>query len=897
MARQNKVISNMVGGEISPLMYGRSDVGLYAKAMAKVENFICLALGGARYRNGTSFVKSTRLNKPGVFIPFQFNDSQAYLIEATDRKFRFYTQGAAILETALTITGVSAASPGVITTSDVHGLSVGDEVYIDTVVGADALETQLNGRFFLVGSVPSTTTLTLTGIAPGGGGAQGTSIGLLLAMTYSPAVVNTTSSGAYTSGGALARVYEVDSPYTEADLDEVQYAQNADTMYFAHQNYEPYKLTRSANTSWAMGTYTRTADPFTSTPVTISGATQANPAVITATAHGLTNGSRVVITAVGGMTQLNGNAYYVANKATNTFQLADSTGALVNSTAYGAYTSGGTATPTDNFPGAVTFLDSGRIMFGGSPANPQTVWASKAPSVGATDFDNFTTGTAATDAIIFTLAPIHGKVDAIQWMTNTSKYVLLGTYGALRTLYGDTTSEPISPTAVTAKSVNSFGCARTLPVSNGDSLFFVQRGAKALRSIEYDFSTDQYVTTDRNLVTEHLVQPAGYKQIVEVQGSATVGMPDSIWGVRNDGKLLGLTYKDKEQISGWHRHYLGGSHVDTHNLTRDFAKVLSAGVMPRITDGDQLWFIVERAINGLTVRSAEYMADEPAYPIRHNFLSGVEVADDDIDLATYRNHLFETQKDALHLDMAVLFDGSALGVAAASSVTPAAITGDTTITATIGVFKASHVGREIWKQYDINGNGGGRAEITAFNSDTSVDVTVLSDFDNTNSIPAGNWFLTSDTIAGLDHLEGETVGVLTDGGPDLEAVVSSGAITISHQASKVYVGYTYTGTLQTLNLDFGGVTGTAADKRRRLDKTMLRFKDSVGPRFGTNAYRTDAITFFRPDFDRPTPPFSGVYPIQYSDRWEDEKAIVILQQQPLPCTVLGVDHFGDAADE
>lgn len=73
---------------------------------------------------------------------------------------------------------------------------------------------------------------------------------------------------------------------------------------------------------------------------TITGATQANPVVITSagvqaalTAANGGNGSAVYIEGVAGMTQLNGNHYTVANLATNTFELSG-----INGTAYGAFT-------------------------------------------------------------------------------------------------------------------------------------------------------------------------------------------------------------------------------------------------------------------------------------------------------------------------------------------------------------------------------------------------------------------------------------------------------------------------------------------------------------------------------------------------------------------------------
>jgi len=79
-------------------------------------------------------------------------------------------------------------------------------------------------------------------------------------------------------------------------------------------------------------------------PVSITAASQANPIVISAAGHGFSNGNLVDISDVAGMTQLNGNRYKVASATANTFALTDEhTGANVNGTSYGAYTSGGKA--------------------------------------------------------------------------------------------------------------------------------------------------------------------------------------------------------------------------------------------------------------------------------------------------------------------------------------------------------------------------------------------------------------------------------------------------------------------------------------------------------------------------------------------------------------------------
>jgi hypothetical protein len=73
----------------------------------------------------------------------------------------------------------------------------------------------------------------------------------------------------------------------------------------------------------------------------ITGATNATPIVITATAHGFTNGDIVVINKVAGNLAANG-VWAIAGVATNTFQLTDPITAG-NAVGSAAYTSGGYA--------------------------------------------------------------------------------------------------------------------------------------------------------------------------------------------------------------------------------------------------------------------------------------------------------------------------------------------------------------------------------------------------------------------------------------------------------------------------------------------------------------------------------------------------------------------------
>lgn len=75
----------------------------------------------------------------------------------------------------------------------------------------------------------------------------------------------------------------------------------------------------------------------------ISAISQANPGVVTDTAHGYNNGDLILLSGIVGMTQLNQRYAIVTSKTTNTYTMTDMFGVPINTTGYGAYVSGGTA--------------------------------------------------------------------------------------------------------------------------------------------------------------------------------------------------------------------------------------------------------------------------------------------------------------------------------------------------------------------------------------------------------------------------------------------------------------------------------------------------------------------------------------------------------------------------
>lgn len=100
--------------------------------------------------------------------------------------------------------------------------------------------------------------------------------------------------------------------------------------------------------------------------VTITGISNANPTVVLAPGHGFSNGETVNIKGVIGMTEINqsmAQAYTVASATANTFQLSG-----MDSTAFGVYTSGGTATRVKNQVSGMNYLLGNTVVAVGDGA-------------------------------------------------------------------------------------------------------------------------------------------------------------------------------------------------------------------------------------------------------------------------------------------------------------------------------------------------------------------------------------------------------------------------------------------------------------------------------------------------------------------------------------------------
>lgn len=847
----NQAFVNFASGELSPNVWARTDRPFYTTGLEIMRNFFPLLTGGAHYRPGFRYINHTRLNKKAFLLAFEFNDEQAYDLEFTDLKMRVIKDGGNVLETAKVITGITAAAQGVVT-SNGHGFLDGDEVYLASIVGM----TELNGQFVIVSDKDANT---------------------FKMKDVDGNYINTSTYTAYASGGTAARVYEITTPYAEADLWQLKMAQTADLGYIVHPFYEPMKLTRTGHAAWTLTTYPRTADPFIGALKNITGATKANPCVVTVVGHGYTTGQRIRIASVVGMTELNGNSYYITKLTADTFSLSTLAGVVVDSSAYGAWSAGGTVA-LERFPGAVGFY-SGRLNMGGCDDAPDTFWGSKGPntSTGVPQFDDFTTGTAAGDAYSFTITSQNGTSDRIRWFSGTSKHMLIGTFGGVYKANGGSDGAPITPTAIAIAPMSSYGVADQNPIFVGSQTVYIENGGRTLRSFEFDLLGDSYAAFDKNLLAEEIT----YGGVI--QTAFTQGRPDLIWGVRADGVLLSCTFLSKEEVAGWARHYIGGN-----------GKVLSAAADYRSNNFDRLVICVERTINGLTRRSLEYYDEDPQVLDITDYYTGVDEETD--DTLVFRNLTFEKQKEFVRLDSALILDTTQ-----AATLTLSAVSGDS-VTATAGssVFVAGDVGRYIFIKY-LTGFEAGVAKITAYTSGTVVTVQVLQAFAST-SVATGGWYLMTSTVRGLGHLEGASVGVITDGGVHANKTVSGGAITLDYPARYVIVGFKYLGIGRSLDLEFGAQIGIAQGRPRNVQRLIFKFRNTMGGKFGTSErslYKVSSLAYRKAgDFlDRPPLLFSGVKePINY-DNWGVTKHFYFVQDEAQPMTVLAVVPLMDVTTE
>ena len=844
MARVAVQLTNFTSGELSPRLDGRNDLAKYSSGCATLENLVVYPHGSAARRPGTNFVaevadstKKTRL------IPFEFSTTQTYMLEFSNLKIRVYKDNGAVLEGDKTISAITKANPAVVTATS-HGYDNGDEVLISGVGGM----TEVNGKRFLVAN-KTTNTFEL--------------------QDKDGVNINSSSFTTYTSGGVSNKVFEITTPYLEAELFDLKFAQSADVMYICHPNHEVEKLSRTGHTSWTLTDVDFTKGPFldpntTTTTLTPSNASTGSRTITASAVTGINGGSGFLATDVGRQIHFNDGYGVITAITSTTVVTANITTAFANANAVTNWFLGAFSDTTGH-PSCVTFFEQ-RLAFAATINNPQTVYFSKSG-----DYENMDANLGGTiaddDAIIYTIAS--NQVNAIRFMTAT-RTLIIGTAGGEFAVSGGGTDSAITPTNILIKKQSNHGAANIDAISVGNATLFLQRARRKIRELAYNFDVDGYVAPDMTILAEHITE-GGLTQVAYQQEPNQI-----IYATREDGELVGLTYQREQQVTAWHRHIFGGRFGNATITVTDFANIANGTrIILTKADGTTTTFT-----SATSATAGKFHTTSSNNQTATNLKTLIDT-DSNFTATVNSNVVTITETSPLSTGF--------LTITSLDDSTRLAKTDEgKSVCESVAVIPTDDTEYQVYVIVKRTINGATRRFVEILN---------VFDFDQTDNTSFN--FLDSalsysgsavSTISGLDHLEGQTVSILADGATHPDKTVSSGSITLDRSALNVKVGLAYTSLLQTMRLNAGSQNGTSQGKTKRIYDITVRMFETIGVEVGPDLSNMERIPFRSSAdlMDEGIPPFTGDKEVEFRGNYETDGFIFVRQTQPLPFTILSL---------
>jgi len=185
-----------------------------------------------------------------------------------------------------------------------------------------------------------------------------------------------------------------------------------------------------------------------------------------------------------------------------------------------------------------------------------------------------------------------GPVDTINWILPLQR-LILGAQGAEYSARSSSLDEVITPTTFNIKACATQGSAAVPAAKVDQHGVFVQRDGTKLYELAFDLRTYDYNATDLSAFVPELGRPGFIRVAVQRQ-------PDTrIHAVRSDGTACVLVYDTNEDVQAWIT-------VTTQGTIEDVV------VLPGAANSveDQVYYVVNRTINGSTVRYLEKWALE-----------------------------------------------------------------------------------------------------------------------------------------------------------------------------------------------------------------------------------------------------------------------------------------------
>ncbi|MDT8419346.1 MAG: ubiquitin-activating E1 FCCH domain-containing protein [Desulfuromonadales bacterium] len=873
-------------GELSPSLYGRIDLARYYTALKTCRNWIVRPYGGVMNRSGSYFAASVKDHaRKTRLIDFQVSTSQTYALEFGHQTLRFFSDGALVVYPD---GHESEGEPVELATpwgeDDIFTLKVTQSADVMTICHPDYATRQLS-RF-------SHTSWTLTEFAYRNGPFRPMNIDEALTVRtngVTGTVTITASDDLFTAEmvGLLMRIEQAAD--TETKRWEVQktialndirragvgyyQALSAGTTgtvrpstlegsendgdlgvvwLYLHSGFGIVEITEYVSATEVTATVkVRLPDSVVtgaqSRPIT--GATSFDPDYdpefnlppsgdeyvdVTCSGHGFSNGDTVTISAVEGMTDLNGT-WVITLVDANTFRVFLYTDQL--------YISGGLASETlgaketykwalgawggdRGYPTTTTYHQQ-RQVFGGTDVQPQTVWESAVS--GYLDFGQ-SNPILDDDAITFDLAS--RRVNEIRHFVPLRELVALTSEGAWMIKKDPNSLIP------EANFQGRGGASHIAPVVVGSRALFVQEKGGAIRSLGYFFESDSYEGRDLTLTAAHLLFG---KTVVDWAYQETPF--NCVWIVTDDGQLLGLTYMPDQEVIGWHRH-------DTDGYFESVCCLSEGGE-------DALYAVVRREIGGQTKRYVERFTDR----------------------------FFTDIREAVFVDSALTYDGRGAGDVSFTLSTSGGWTYQDTLTFSTAfpAFSGASDEGDVIVLYDDEGEA---LRLTIITYVSPSQVLVLPNRTVPEECKTGTSFdVARDTFTGLSHLEGKTVSVFADGNVAPQQTVSGGEISLSTPAVVVHAGLPIEADLETLDINAQGQT--LQDKWKNIGSVQLIVEKTRGLFIGPDA---DHLLEVKPEmsgyYDSPVTEMTGPLEMNVLSDWSRGGRIFIRQSDPLPATIL-----------
>ena len=925
MPKVHPFTPSMNTGELSPRLSARVDFNKYPSGVETLENFVALPEGGIARRAGTRYVAAT---KTGATVKsrlkkFEFSTTQNYIIEMGANSFRFYrNQG------QITVPNITASITNGTFTSNISSWTdnsgAGCSITYDS--GNKRLNLVSNGTNEAEAEQQVTNSSAIEHViqfdvigAPGdyiffsvGTATTGTQIvdGFIAEAGYHCYSFTATAANFFVRfHNELGKTIQIDnialldnapvevnSPYAEASLYQIEGPQSADILYMFHESYPTYRLERRGHTTWSLIEVPWQDGPWlpentTATTITAASATGLGIVFTASSVTGINGGAGFVSTDVGRAIRLTdeGTVNYgwgVITTVTDTTHVKVDIERTVVSTSAETKWRLGSWSGTTGYPSTGAFFEQ-RLYAAGNTDQPQTFWASQ-----TADFENHAPDSDPTpgthdgtvqddDALDFTISA--DNVNAIRWMSAGEDALSIGTTGG--EWIPSSTGSVITPSDITVRRQTTHGSAQIAPVRVGNIVLFTQRAKRKIREFGFTFETDGYQAFDMTRLAQHVTQ----SNIVEMDHAEE---PDSqVWVVRGDGQIPAMTFRRQEDVVGWTRHILGGHFGQATITVTDYANI-AVGTVLTLTqsDGTVVVFTSETAGAGAPTETLGFRPNTSNNVTADNIFTAIN-AHADFTVANPAANVIlveETTHGASGFLTIVSSDKTRLTVTSEghSVVESVAIIPGNDGS---GQVHDSTSRDEVWVQTKrtINSATVRYVEMIErdFEDDQNADDAVYSDscitYDGT---PAS-------TITGLEHLEGETVKVWADNAVQADKVVASGSIALDVAASVVQVGLSFTHKLKTLKIEGGNAAGTSVGRTKRINGLTFVLLNSHTIEYGPD----NSVALDKNDFrevsdamDSATPLFTGELFVEFEGNWETDPRVYVESDDPAPFTLLAI---------